>query len=103
MAYPEHQVYHCAVRDIVDLVVSRQSDGSIHWEDWWVRRHGQVRHNIPTFDDYLGFIDFDLSNNGLPRLSCDGDRIVLKRVPLGRVAVARQIIEYHGFRAEFLT
>jgi hypothetical protein len=96
-------VYDPIVRDVVDLVISRQSEGSIHWEDWWLRRHGQVRHDIPTFDDYLGFIDFDLSNNGLPRLSRAGDKIVLKRVPLARVAVARQIIEYHGFKAELLT
>ena len=88
---------------MVDLVITRESEGQIHWEDWWVRRHGQVRHKIPTFDDYLGFIDFDLSQNGLPRLSRDGERIVLKRVPRPRVGVAQQIVEYHGFRAEPLS
>jgi hypothetical protein len=91
------------VRDVVDLVIGRQSEGFIHWEDWWVRRHGQSRLDTPTFDDYLGFIDFDLSTNGLPRLSRDGDKVVLKRVPREKVAVARQIIEYHGFKAELLT
>ncbi|MEU9978913.1 hypothetical protein [Streptomyces sp. NPDC051014] len=91
------------MRDVVDLVVTRQSDGSIHWEDWWVRRHGRTRQNIPSFDDYLGFIDFDLAHNGLPRLSQDGERVVLKRVPLARVAAVRHIVEYHGFRADPLT
>ena len=91
------------MRDVIDLVVTRFGEGTIHWQDWWVQRHGRVRHDIPSLDDYLGFIDYDLSNNGLPRLSRDGGRIVLKRVPIDRVAVARQIIEYHGFRAEPLS
>ncbi|MGC4795621.1 hypothetical protein ACLQ3H_16045 [Micromonospora saelicesensis] len=88
------------MRDVVDLVVTQVTDGEIRWEDWWLRRHGKVRHQIPTFDDYLGFIDFDLANNSLPRLRRDGERIVLKRVPLATVAAVQRIVEYHGFRAE---
>jgi hypothetical protein len=85
--------------DLVDLVVTRESEGSIRWEDWWVRRNGHTRQTMPTFEDYLGFIDYDLSNNALPRLSREGTRIVLRRVPRARVVAAQQIVAYHGFRA----
>lgn len=91
------------MRDVVDLVVTQVADGEIRWEDWWVSRNGHARHDIPTFDDYLGFIDFDLSQNGLPRLTRVGERIVLKRVPAAKVAVAQQVVSYHGFRADLVT
>lgn len=89
--------------DVVDLVIIQESEGEIRWEDWWVRRNGHTRQAIPTFDDYLGFIDFDLTQNGLPRLSWLGDKIVLRRVQREKEPLARQVVEYHGFKAQRLS
>jgi hypothetical protein len=84
--------------DTADLIIEWRTEGQIRWEDWWVRQHGHTRRDAPTFDDYLSFIDFDLSNNGLPRLTRLGEDIVIPRVPSQRIDVARQVVEYHGFR-----
>ena len=82
----------------VDLVIQHESEGTIKWEQWWVAKHGYERRDLPTYEDYLSFIDVDLAHNGLPRLTRRGDQIVIPRVPVDRVSIATQVVEYHGFR-----
>ena len=82
----------------VDLVIDWTGDNvDIRWEDWWVRRHGKTRTRIPTYDEYLGFVDYDLGINNLPRLIRRNGKIIIPGVPLDREALAAEIARDHGF------
>ena len=84
----------------VDLIIDWTGDdqSGIRWEEWWVRRHGRNRTRIPTYDEYLGFVDYDLGINNLPRMIRRNGRIIIPRVPLDRERMAAEIARDHGFR-----
>ena len=82
----------------VDLVIDWTGDNvDIRWEDWWVRRFGKNRTRIPTYDEYLGFVDYDLGINNLPRLIRRNGKIIIPEVPLDREDLAGEIARDHGF------
>jgi hypothetical protein len=87
------------MQDQVDVFIEWTGQNEeIRWEQWWVARHGHTRATLPTFDDYLGFIDYDLTINGLPRLSRVDGRIAIRRVRRDSLDLVRDIVESHGFR-----
>jgi hypothetical protein len=80
--------------------VAWSEDGSINWENWWVRRHGHTRTRLPGESDHVSFVNFDLLRNGLPRLATDGDGFLCIDVTQRDYHNAVYWLEYHGFRVE---
>lgn len=79
------------------ISITWASDGSIHWEDWWVQRHGHIRTRQPGEKEHVGFANYDLQKNGLPKLAPTDDGnyvIVADQVDYADV---KHLLEYHGF------
>lgn len=80
-----------------DVYIRWEHDGAIKWQPWWVARHGHTRERIPGEDDHIGFANFDLSNNGCPRISRVGGSLVVQGAREESLDLIRQVMEYHGF------
>jgi hypothetical protein len=61
---------------------SRQ--GKVWWHENWLRVHGPVRSKIPGLDDHIGFANYDLGVNDLPRIQTTelGQPFVICLAPL---------------------
>ena len=80
-----------------DIWIKRATSGTIQWEDWWVRRHGQNLKKIPTEEDQVSFANFDLTNNGYPRISrIRGELVVVGAREDSREGI-EEVLAYHGF------
>jgi hypothetical protein len=81
------------------IVWARQ--GTVQWEEWWVRQHGPSRSHVPSMEEHVGFANFDLERNGLPRIlrGSNGDFYLDLPNDL-HASGAKRVIEYHGFELE---
>ena len=80
------------------LQVTWEKQGIIHWEYWWVQRHGEVLERIPGLKDHISFANYDLQRNKCPRMVLGTNALEIRDVPDDKLAVVGQILDYHGFR-----
>lgn len=71
---------------------SRQ--GRVHWEQHWLDEFGPIRSRIPDLSDHLGFVNFDLRQNGHCEVTPDGDGLLWLELPELEYA-ARQMVWDH--------
>jgi hypothetical protein len=84
-----------------ELTVRWTRHGKVLWEDWWTERHGQRLAQQSSMDQHVGFANYDLAQNGLPKLvPLGGDRFRLPLVPQARLEVATDVLAFHGFEVE---
>lgn len=84
----------------IDIWITRVAPGTIQWEEWWVRRHGENLGRTPTEDDQISFANFDLTNNGYPRVSRIDDRLVVSAARQEHLSGIEEVLSYHGFSVE---
>lgn len=72
--------------------------GNVRWQEWWVSQHGRNLPRQATPEEHVGFANFDLSHNGLPKLiQARVGTYVLPLVPDDRADLATRILREHGF------
>jgi hypothetical protein len=80
------------------LALAWVKQGTIHWEEWWVKRHGETLKKVPGLQNHVSFANYDLNRSGCPPVVLEDDKLEIHNVPLSKLDVVQQIIEYHGFQ-----
>ena len=77
--------------------VEWRRSGQTEWGDGWVAAYGRQKTHDPGEDEHMGFANFDLAHNNLPRIYRSGDSLFIEIGPGTDIRAVRNIIRYHGF------
>jgi hypothetical protein len=82
-------------KQTLNIVWTKQ--GTINWEDWWVKGQGHKLDKIPGLKDHISFADFDLKRNGCPLITVTDDGLEIRDISADKLETVERIIHYHGF------